>query len=209
MPDPSPWSYLSPSGPHSAEVKEQGSRFIAHLSPAPDPDRAMAFLDDLRRRYHDATHHCWAYRCGWAESLKERCGDDGEPSRTAGPPILAAVAERGVSDASLVVVRYFGGVKLGTGGLARAYRAAARAVLDGAPVDTRTLAVEWLITLPYAAQGPLRHACAQSGVELREEAYGDSLTLCARVPREREAAFGSALAQLREAWKGGVTWKSK
>jgi uncharacterized YigZ family protein len=182
---------------------------LAHLGPAGSEDEAMAFLEGLRRRYHDATHHCWAYRLGWAESLRSRCSDDGEPSYTAGTPILGALEERGASDACIVVVRYFGGVKLGTGGLARAYRAAARSVLEEADLRLEVLCEETEVVLPYGAQGSLRHACAQMGVQLSEEGYGDKLTLSARVPRAVHEPFLSTLEKLRDAWKGEVRWRSK
>lgn len=204
-----PWSYLAPRGPSSSELKVQGSRFIAHLAPASDSVSALAFLEALRKRYHDATHHCWAFRVGWDEGLQCRSSDDGEPSHTAGEPILHALEERVVSDACLVVVRYFGGVKLGTGGLARAYRDSARQTLDGAALEDRVLCVVWEIALPYAAEGSLRHAAAASGVQWVSRALDTEVTLTARVPRSGSGAFEGRLTQLREAWKGAVRWKSK
>jgi uncharacterized YigZ family protein len=209
MADPDPWSYLSPLREARAEFKERSSRFIGHVAPVASPEEAAAFHEALRRSYHDASHHCWAYRVGWAEALAERAGDDGEPSRTAGPPILAALTERRVSDACLVVVRYFGGVKLGTGGLARAYRQGARSALDAAELVSRTLCELWEVTCPYPAQGAVRRAADPMGVEWLEESYGEALTLCARVPRGAVRAFEEALGRIAEVHRGGVTWKSK
>ena len=206
---PDPFSYLTPAGAVSSEWKEQGSRFIAHLSPASDADEAMAVLLSLRRRYHDATHHCWAYRLGWTDGLLVRSSDDGEPSHTAGEPILRSMEDGGVSDASLVVVRYFGGVKLGTGGLVRAYRTAARQVLEAAALQIRILTEAWSVTLPYGAQGSLRHAAAELGVELFEQRFGEDLSLVARVPKSAAEPFRGRLERLSEQWKGAVRWKSK
>jgi uncharacterized YigZ family protein len=206
---PEPFLYLTPVAAISSELKEQGSRFIAHLSPACEADEAMAVLQSLRKSYHDATHHCWAYRLGWAEGLLSRSSDDGEPSHTAGEPILRTLEDHGVSDAILVVVRYFGGVKLGTGGLARAYRSAARQTLEAAHHRVRILMVTWSVTLPYGAQGSLRHAAAESGVELSEQSFGEDLTLLARVPRSAAGPFLNRLERLSEQWKGAVRWKSK
>jgi len=172
-------------------------------------EEALAFLESLRKRYHDATHHCWAYRLGWAESLACRSSDDGEPSHTAGEPILRSMEERGISDASLVVVRYFGGVKLGTGGLARAYKSAARQVLDGTHLRTVVLTEAWAVTLPYGAEGGLRHAAAQSGVELSEQMFGEAVSLVAKVPMSAAGSFAGRLERLSEQWKGAVRWKSK
>ncbi len=204
-----PWSYWSPSAPARSEFREQSSLFIGCLSPAASEDEAALFLRSLRREFHDATHHCWAYRMGWAEGLRSRCSDDGEPSRTAGAPILAALESRDVSDASLVVVRYFGGVKLGTGGLARAYRRAAVAALEAADLEARALWEDWLVSLPYAAQGALRRAAAAAGVELGDAIYDELLAFTARVPLGSADRFSAALRELSEAWKGGVAWRSK
>jgi uncharacterized YigZ family protein len=206
---PSPFEYLSPEGRGEAELKEQGSRFLAFLGPARTPQEALDFLEQIKRRFHDATHHCWAYRLGWGESLRERASDAGEPARTAGPPILSALQERQVSDACLVVVRYFGGVKLGTGGLARAYRSAARSALSCATLASRELAAAWEVTLPYSAQGGLRRTCARNGVQWMKEAYGESLRVDLQVPLRSAEAFEADLRELKEAWKGEVLWKSK
>lgn len=209
MPTPGLFSYRTPQSAVSSELKEQGSRFIAHLSPVPGAEEAMAFLESLRRRYHDATHHCWAYRLGWAESLACRSSDDGEPSHTAGEPILRSMEEWGVSDASLVVVRYFGGVKLGAGGLARAYRSAARQTLEEADLRVQILTEAWSVTLPYGAQGGLHHAAAQSGVELSEQAFGSDVSLVAKVPKSAAGLFAGRLERLNDQWRGAVRWKLK
>jgi uncharacterized YigZ family protein len=204
-----PFSYLSPTGPASSEFKDRGSAFLGALAPAAAAEEALAHVESQRKRYRDATHHCWAYRTGWAESLQSRCSDAGEPSRTAGPPILAALEGRGVSDACLVVVRYFGGVKLGTGGLVRAYREAAGLALDAAVLEPRTLADDMELALPYGAQGALRHAAASLGVALSQGDSGERLVLRARVPRGSAQAFEGVLERLGERWKGGIAWKSR
>lgn len=203
------FSYRTPKGTTSSELKEQGSHFIAHLSPAAGAEAAMAFLDSLRKRYHDATHHCWAYRLGFAETSACRSSDDGEPSHTAGDPILRSLEERGVSDAVLVVVRYFGGVKLGTGGLARAYKSAARQILDASDLRTVIVTEAWSVTLPYGAEGSLRHAATLSGVDLCEQSFGEVVTLVAKVPKSATGHFSGQLERLNDQWKGAVRWKSK
>jgi len=204
-----PWSYLSPAAQAASEFKEKGSSFLGRLASASSPEEASKFVAEQKRRFHDATHHCWAYRIGWAEGLLERSSDGGEPSHTAGLPIASALEGRGVSDACLVVIRYFGGVKLGTGGLARAYRTAAQLVLDAAELRPRSLCAEWEISLPYGAQGTVRHAASRLGVHLREAGSAEELLLAASVPRGATEAFESALKQASESWKGGVTWRSR
>lgn len=210
-PDPSgdPYTFRAPRSPARAELKEKGSSFLAFLAPAGSEEEALAHLAALRKHYHDATHHCWAYRLGWGEGLRERSSDAGEPSRTAGPPILAALQAARVSDASAVVVRYFGGVKLGTAGLVRAYRDATRAALGSADLEVRTLAAEYRVEMPYAAQGSFRHALRRLDLTLGGESFGDMWGAELRVPLGRVPAFEEALVALREAQKGEVRWKSK
>ncbi len=105
------------------------SRFIAHLAPAASVEEAKAFIDQIRAEYADATHNVPAYVIGYGASVTAHCNDDGEPAGTAGRPILAVLQGSGLGDVVLVVTRYFGGTKLGTGGLVRAYTEAAQAVL--------------------------------------------------------------------------------
>ena len=112
-----------------AEITIKRSVFIACIAPAPMKADALAYLDALRTEHCDAVHHCYAYRIG-PQGMEYRMSDDGEPSGTAGKPLLFALQRSGLSDAVLVVVRYYGGVKLGVGPLARAYSEAAQGVLD-------------------------------------------------------------------------------
>lgn len=115
------------------EFREKGSKFIAEAFGVADNDSLCGRLDAIRKRYHDATHHCHAVRLGPPEKTVERVDDDGEPSGTAGLPLLAALRGSCLLDAGVIVTRYFGGVKLGTGGLARAYAAAATEAIASAP----------------------------------------------------------------------------
>ncbi len=203
------WTYLRPAGTTRFEHKDRGSVFTGFLAPSSSPEDALSFLEEIRGEYHDATHHCWAYRTGWDDGLESRCSDDGEPSHTAGTPILSTLETREVSDACLVVVRYFGGVKLGTGGLMRAYRTAAAGAVDCAELDRFVMRSEWVITLPYGAQGQLRHQAAGMDIEVEDEDYGTSLVIRALVPKRWESLFSAFLERMNESWKGAVSWKSK
>jgi len=204
-----PHRYRTPAGESSFEYKEQASRFLAVLAPCAGPEGAAAHLTTLRKRHHDAAHHCWAYRCGWGEGLAERCSDDGEPSGTAGQPILRSLQEAEVSDASLVVVRWFGGVKLGTGGLTRAFRTTARGALDEASLDERVLTATLACEVPYGAQGSFRRLCERAGGRLGAESFAEAWSVEVAVPLGALAEFEGHLLELREAWKGAVRWKSK
>lgn len=115
------------------ELTIKGSRFLGQAFRAPDEAVAAAALTRIRRGYHDATHHCWAWRLGLDEPWLERWDDDGEPSGTAGVPIIGAIRHDGLAQVLIVVTRYYGGTKLGTGGLVRAYGEAARLALAAAP----------------------------------------------------------------------------
>jgi len=121
------------------ELKVKGSRFLGQAFAVRDEAEAMRRLDALRRREYDATHHCWALRVGEPEQLLERFDDDGEPSGSAGRPILGALLREKLSDGLVVVTRYFGGTKLGTGGLVRAYGEAAAEAIAQAPHHIRHL----------------------------------------------------------------------
>lgn len=125
-------SYFTLASEAEIEFKIKGSRFIGRAFLCQTVDQAEAILDNLRKKFHDATHHCYAYRVGWGKELQFRYSDDGEPSGTAGKPIYDHLEGNELTNALVVVTRYFGGVRLGTGGLTRAYSRAAGDVLERA-----------------------------------------------------------------------------
>jgi uncharacterized YigZ family protein len=131
-----PDRYLSLESGQSAEIRIQGSRFLARAFRADSETEADACLAEVRRLQHDATHHCWARRLGPPERCIERSDEGGEPSGTAGVPILAVLRGAALHDVLVVVTRWFGGTKLGKGGLARAYGEAARAAVHAATPRT-------------------------------------------------------------------------
>jgi len=179
-----------------AELREKGSRFLAVVAPAGDEAAAQAWVDRLRGEHPDATHHCYAWRVG-GEPPRERAADAGEPSGTAGPPILAALRGRELHDVAAVVVRWFGGVKLGKGGLVRAYGGAARLALDALPVARRVPRYAVELSLGYEQLGPVMRLVHPPQVELAGERYGDGvvhLRLSVRADQRRDVA--AALADL-------------
>ncbi len=143
-----------------AEIRVQGSRFLALASPLETEDAARSLVAERARRMWDATHHCsaWVLRDGI-----RRANDAGEPGGSAGPPILAAIEGAGLVDCCVVVTRYYGGVPLGIGGLVRAYGDAAAQALSLAPRRTGTLAVRFRICYPYLLTGPVMRALGRSG----------------------------------------------
>jgi len=138
------------------EVKK--SRFITRAYPATSREEAMVGLAQARKDYPDARHHCWAYLIGSPHSPTTLAmSDDGEPSGTAGKPILNVLQHKDVGDVMLVVIRYFGGIKLGASGLVRAYSAAAQQVMEALPVKTLVPMHSQALTGDYAFEQPLRH----------------------------------------------------
>lgn len=187
-------SYLAPGGEARAEVREKGSRFLARVGPAADEAAARELLAALEREFPDATHHCWAWRLG--APPRERGSDAGEPAGTAGVPILQVLRGAGLSDVMAVVVRWFGGTKLGKGGLARAYAAATREALQVLPVVSRVPTIRVALEVPYEKVGAVKRLIRPPGVELESEEYGAAARLVLVVHEERRGALGEALADL-------------
>lgn len=187
-------TYEAPAGESWGEVREKGSRFLAWIGPAADEEAARAGLDRLAREYPDATHHCWAWRIG--APPRERAADAGEPSGTAGVPILQVLRGAGLSDALAVVIRWFGGTKLGKGGLARAYAAAAREALGGLPTVLRVPTVQVVLEIPYEKVGAVKRLIHPPAVELEAEEYGERARLALAVHEDRREALRQALADL-------------
>ncbi len=143
----------------------KGSRFIAFASPVENDDEATAFVAHIKSQYPDARHWCWAYQL--REQKRTRFNDDGEPSGSAGKPILAPIVGRELLGCVVVVVRYFGGVKLGVGGLVRAYSQAANAVLDTAEIVEVVPKITLQLVYPYDETGQV--AAALASLQLHEE----------------------------------------
>ncbi|MDR2470163.1 MAG: YigZ family protein [Tannerella sp.] len=141
-------SYKTIAAPADGYYTEKRSRFLAFALPVCTEEEVKEQIDGFRKRYHDARHVCWAYVLG-ATRDRFRVNDDGEPSSTAGKPMLGQIHSNGLTDILLVVVRYFGGIELGTGGLTVAYRTAAAQALAAARIETRTLDEEITLSFEY------------------------------------------------------------
>lgn len=168
-------AYLTLVAPAEAEIEIRKSRFLACALPVADRESALQAVATLRARCPDARHHCWAYLLGNpAGSASAGMDDDGEPAGTAGRPILNVLQHRNVGDTLIVVVRWFGGIKLGAGGLMRAYSQAAQTVLDQAELVERVPMQRLRIVLPFADEHALRHLLDQHGGTLDALAYESS-----------------------------------
>ncbi|MEO8504229.1 MAG: YigZ family protein [Acidobacteriota bacterium] len=194
MSEARPSAYEAPGGEARAEVRDRGSRFLGVIVPVSTDAEVAAGLDRLAGEFPGATHHCWAYRLG--TPARERSADAGEPLGTAGAPILRALCAAEVSDALLVVVRWFGGTKLGRGGLVRAYGAAARAVLEATPRLEREPTFEVTVRVPLERAGAVKRLLRPPAIELVAEEYEAVAQLLLRGHLDHEAALRAALADL-------------
>ncbi len=192
---PAPRAVHSTCGPlellaeqrHEALIKK--SRFVVRALPVSSPEDALSTLEAMRDS--SASHNCWAYRIG----QQYRFSDDGEPGGTAGRPILGAIDARGVDGVLVVVTRYFGGVKLGAGGLARAYGGSAAECLRRAPLRRRIPMLHLQVALGFRDMGALYALLESSSAAKLEEAYDErGLTMILALPRDDEARFRAALA---------------
>ncbi len=187
-------AYAAPAGESRAEIREKGSVFLAVIGPAADEGAAKALLAGLEKEFPDATHHCWAWRLG--SPPRERSADAGEPAGTAGVPILQVLRGAGLSDVMAVVARWFGGTKLGKGGLARAYAAATREALQGLPVLQKVPTARLAVEVPYEKVGALKRLLRPPEIELEAEEYGAAARLVLAVHEERREGLEEALAEL-------------
>ncbi len=160
-------SFLSIEDGPEVEIKEKGSRFVGQAFRAADEEAALGHLAGLRKRYHAATHHCSAYRVGAPGAVLEKSDDDGEPSGTAGPPILSVLQGEAIHGAIVVVTRWYGGTKLGKGGLIRAYSEAAKTAVAAAPVRTVWREAGVSIACGYDDLGTVEAVLAREGARIR------------------------------------------
>jgi uncharacterized YigZ family protein len=189
-----PSSYEVPAGDGQAELRERGSRFLAIVVRATDEGAARARLAELSAAHRDATHCCWAWRLGWP--ARERSHDAGEPGGTAGAPILRAIQAAALADALVVVLRWFGGIKLGKGGLVRAYGGAARAALAATPRRQVLRRLEVTLTVSYAQVGAVQRLLRPPEVELVAERWGETVELVLAVAATKLAAVRELAAAL-------------
>lgn len=188
--------YLIPAATHRVETAVSNSRFITTIGRVDTVEQARAFLAGVRSEMPTANHHVYAYRVGFGNSVIEGMSDDGEPSGTSGPPVLAVLRGSGVGDVIVVVTRFFGGTKLGTGGLVRAYGDAARAGLASLPterkIEKRVLGIE----IPYHYFELVKRLIAQHDGAIDEESFTADVTILASFPLDAIDGFRAALIEL-------------
>ena len=173
--------------------KTKGSRFIASIAPVGSAEEAMAFVEARREEFRDATHNCFAWRMEDRDGF--RSSDDGEPSGTAGRPILREIEARGLIGVVAVVTRYFGGTKLGTGGLIRAYGGAAAEALDRAAIVESVVVRRIRLRYGYDLSGSVQGTLASFGLEPESSTYTEDVRSEVAVPVEEVERFVEALGE--------------
>ncbi len=168
--------YLTIKGTGNGEYEEKKSRFLGEAIAVSSEEEAAAHVARIRKHYYDARHHCYAWVIGEG-SERKKSSDDGEPSGTAGQPILKVIEGTGCTNVLVVVTRYFGGTLLGTGGLVRAYTQAARAALEDAQQVRMCLCRQLAVTVEYPALDRLLYELRRDGIEMGETEYGANVTL--------------------------------
>ena len=183
--------YLTVSKEAAAEIEEKKSRFIATVRPVSSEQEAQDFINRLKTKYWDATHNVYAYYI-CAESTLQKFSDDGEPSGTAGLPVLEAIKKLEVQDVAVVVTRYFGGTLLGASGLVRAYGKSAAVGIEAAGIVRKLLCTEVRVTIDYSMLGSIQAAIASRGYSVKDTVYTDNVSMDVYVPVD-EFDFFTAL----------------
>ena len=187
--------YRSVYGPGEAEYTIERSRFITHVSPAESPEEARAFIAGVRERYRDATHNVPAFVCG-AGSEHQWASDDGEPQGTSGMPVLKLITGAGLTNVAIVITRYFGGIKLGTGGLARAYTHAASLGIENARVCEVRESALLRYSFDYSYLSKLRSMSEEGRFDMSDIEYTETVSALLRCPSEESARVKSAVSDL-------------
>lgn len=187
-------TYLTLARPSEAIFREKMSKFLAFAHPASTVEEAKAVIAQYQKKYFDARHVCWAYMLGF-ERTDFQSNDNGEPSGTAGKPILGQINSFGLTDTVIVVVRYFGGIKLGTSGLIAAYREAARLSLEEAEIVERKVMKQIEFTFPYLSMNDVMRLVKQSNLEILSQQFDNA---CAMTLAVRADDYDTVTTRLRD-----------
>ncbi len=179
-------------------VMEQRSKFIAYAVPVRTPEEVKECVDAYRKQYYDARHVCWAYMLG-ADRKVFRANDDGEPSSTAGKPILGVINSNELTDVLIVIIRYFGGVKLGTGGLIAAYRTAAQDALEHATIIEKTIDEEITIVFEYPFLNGIMRVVKEESPEIISQQFEMDCEMTLRIRKSEFEKLKSRLLKVETA----------
>ena len=166
------------------EIVEKKSKFIATLCYIKNEEQANNLIKDIKRQYHDARHNCFAYSVMTESGVVERFSDDGEPSGTAGGPMLNILGKNNLCNVLVVITRYFGGILLGTGGLVRAYSDATIKVINSATIAKETIGLEAEVEIEYAQLEGFKYYCNKNNIRIVNVAYEDNIKCYVEVTKE-------------------------
>lgn len=187
------------------EIVEKKSRFIATVCPVETEEAAVAFINEMKKKYWDARHNCSAFVIGERQEMT-RCSDDGEPAQTAGRPMLDVLLREGITNVAVVVTRYFGGVLLGTGGLVRAYQAATQAGLAASKIIEKCQGTKLVIHTDYNGLGKLQYLFGQQKLAILNTEYAADVVMTVLVPSEqKDMIYKSVVEQTNGS--AGLEWK--
>lgn len=175
--------------------KEKGSKFLAFAIPVLSADEVKEFVKNFRKEYYDARHVCYAYMLG-AERTDFRTNDDGEPSGTAGRPILGQINSRELTNVLVIVVRYFGGILLGTGGLTTAYKEAAADALNQSEIIEKTVDIKISILFEYILMNDVMHIIKESNAQILHQLFDNQCSMQLSIPKHDENQFISKLNKI-------------
>ncbi len=178
----------------TGEIVEKKSRFIANVFPIHSEEEALEYITQIRKKHYDARHNCFAYVIG-EKNETERCSDDGEPSGTAGRPMMDVITGQGLHDVLVVVTRYFGGTLLGTGGLVRAYSAAVKEGLQNCTIQEKRKGYEMVLKTDYNGIGKIQYIAATMEIEEKESNYTEHVEVTYIVPEEKVEAFEKEITE--------------
>jgi len=178
------------------EFIDHNSRFITNAGPAFSVEEAQAFINTIKEKYPDATHHVPVYLIGHGSTTIAHCSDDGEPSGTAGRPALAVLRGSGLGDIVVVITRYYGGIKLGTGGLVRAYSDSVRMVLEKLPRAKKVSTTVLMFVIPYSLFEQAQIITSNHDGLILDENFGSDVTLSVRLPNDYLQAYKDRMMEL-------------
>jgi len=187
---------LVPARKIETEFNDSNSRFITNAGPVFSVDEAQKFIIKIKKKYPDASHHVPVYLIGHGASTVAHFSDDGEPSGTAGRPALAVLKGSGLGDIALVITRYFGGTKLGAGGLVRAYSDSVRLVLEALPLAKKLATTTLMFVIPYALFEQSQLIISNHFGRVKDKAFGADITLTVRLANENLDSFKGKMIEL-------------
>jgi uncharacterized YigZ family protein len=182
-------SFQTIAVPCEAELKEKGSRFIAYAAPISQREESEQIIERIRKKFFDATHHCFAHRIGVGADEATRVNDDGEPSGSAGKPIMAVIQGRELTNIVVVVTRYFGGTKLGIGGLVRAYGGVTAQLFNNAQIITGFLMTDVSVECSYHQLSAILKTIEHYGAVIKNSSYKETVKLSVVIRRRNAESF--------------------